>query len=58
MCDDFPMSIKDVLAKRVGLRCSNPDCRQLTSGPQEDPANATNIGVASHITAASPDGPR
>jgi hypothetical protein len=58
MRDDFPIVVKDVLAKRVGLRCSNPDCRQLTSGPQVDPTKATNIGVAAHITAASPDGPR
>lgn len=29
-----------------------------TSGPQEDPAKALNIGVAAHITAASPGGAR
>ena len=58
MRDDFPISVKEVLAKRVGFRCSNPECRQLTAGPQEDPTKAVNIGVASHITAASPDGPR
>ncbi|MBI3400633.1 MAG: hypothetical protein HY048_04360 [Acidobacteria bacterium] len=58
MRDDFPIPVKDVLAKRVGYRCSNPDCRQLTSGPQFDPSKAVNIGVAAHITAASPDGPR
>jgi hypothetical protein len=50
--------MKDVLAKRVGVRCSNPGCRQLTSGPHEDPTRAVNVGVAAHITAASAAGPR
>ena len=40
------------------MRCSNPNCRQVTSGPQQDPSKALNIGVAAHITAASPKGPR
>jgi hypothetical protein len=58
MRDDFSVATRTLLAKRVGFRCSNPGCRQLTSGPQQDPAGATNIGVAAHITAASPEGPR
>jgi len=47
-----------VLQLHVGYRCSNSACRQLTSGPQDDPTKAVNLGVAAHITAASPDGPR
>lgn len=58
MRDDFDDKIKEILARRVGYRCSNPNCRQLTSGPQTDPTKAVNIGVAAHITAASPGGPR
>jgi hypothetical protein len=58
MRDDFALPVKDVLARRVGFRCSNPACRQPTSGPQEDESKAINIGVAAHITAASSDGPR
>jgi hypothetical protein len=58
MRDDFPLPIKELLAKRVAYRCSNQECRQVTSGPQEDPTKAVNIGVAAHITAASPGGPR
>src|SRR6266850_1793484 len=58
MRDDFPMAVKETLALRVGVRCSNPQCRKPTSGPQEDPSQAVNIGVAAHITAASPGGPR
>jgi len=58
MRDDFSLKTKELLAKRVANRCSNPGCRQLTSGPQEDPTKVVNIGVAAHITAASTDGPR
>ena len=58
MRDDFTSGTKDLLAKRVGFKCSNPGCRQPTSGPQADPAGAVNIGVAAHVTAASPDGLR
>ncbi len=58
MRDDFSAKTKDLLARRVGFRCSNPGCRQLTVGPQVDPSGAVNVGVAAHITAASPVGPR
>jgi hypothetical protein len=58
MRDDFPLPVKEVLSKRVGNRCSNPGCRQSTSGPQEDPTKVINVGVAAHITGASVDGPR
>ena len=58
MRDDFTASTKDLLARRVGFKCSNPACRLPTSGPQADESGAVNIGVAAHITAASPDGPR
>lgn len=58
MRDDFSPATKELLAKRVGYRCSNPECRQPTSGPQEDTMGVINVGVAAHITAASPNGPR
>ncbi|MCD8486687.1 MAG: hypothetical protein LRZ84_08055 [Desertifilum sp.] len=58
MRDDFDEKTKQVLARRVGYRCSNPNCRKLTSGPQTDPAKAISIGVAAHITAAASGGPR
>ncbi len=38
------------------MRCSNPSCRKPTCGPREDPAKSINVGVAAHITAASPGG--
>jgi hypothetical protein len=58
MRDDFPIAIKEVLAKRVNYRCSNPKCRHPTSGPHTLSAKTINIGVAAHLTAASPRGPR
>ncbi len=58
MRDDFNEDIKRRIAGRVGYRCSNPRCRNPTSGPGIDPDRALNIGVAAHITAASPGGPR
>ncbi|MFO0847127.1 MAG: hypothetical protein U0871_01020 [Gemmataceae bacterium] len=58
MRDDFPKLVLDILAKRVGHCCSNPGCRKPTSGPHTDGTRVINIGVGSHITAASPGGPR
>ena len=45
------------LAKRVGVRCSNPRCRQLTSGPSQEPSKAINVGVAAYISGVSAGGP-
>src|SRR5258708_32752239 len=56
--DDFSATVKLHLALRVNHRCSNPNCRATTSGPQCRPEASLNIGVAAHITAASEGGPR
>lgn len=58
MRDDFSEEVKRIIAARVGYRCSHSSCQALTSGPQVDSSKALNIGVAAHITAASPGGPR
>jgi hypothetical protein len=58
MRDEFDEETKELLAKRVGYRCSNPNCRLMTSGPQTDPMKTLDIGVAAHITAASLGGKR
>ncbi len=58
MRDDFSAATIEVLAKRVGVRCSNPSCRRPTSGPRSDSVKVVNIGVAAHITAAAAGGPR
>ena len=56
MRDEFIANTRHTLAERVASRCSKCGC--VTSGPQEVPEKAINIGVAAHITAASPGGPR
>ena len=56
--DDFTANTKDLLARRVGYRCSNPSCRKLTCGANDDVKSFTNIGVAAHICAAAPGGKR
>ena len=55
--DEFSRGDVDVLSKRAGGRCSNPDCRRPTSGPKIV-SGAANTGVAAHISAAAPGGPR
>jgi hypothetical protein len=56
--DEFTTKIKDVLFKRAGAKCSNPNCRKPTCGPHTDTDKIVNIGVAAHITAAEIGGPR
>jgi len=58
MRDNFNKKVKKIVAERVGYRCSRPGCNALTSGPQSEPSKSLNIGVAAHITSASPGGPR
>ena len=56
--DDFSEATKRLLANRAGVRCSNPSCRKPTSGANTNPNKIINIGVAAHICAAAPGGPR
>lgn len=56
--DEFSLATKELLANRVGRKCSNPSCQKLTCGMNSDPNKVTNIGVASHICAAAEGGPR
>lgn len=58
MRDDFPKAVVEILGKRAGFICSNPSCQQHTVGPKANDEGAVNTGVAAHITAASPGGPR
>lgn len=56
---EFTAGVKSILAHRAGYRCSKPCCRALTVGPGVTPIDSKiNLGVAAHITAASPGGPR
>lgn len=56
--DNFTIKTVDILAKRVGYICSNPNCRKYTVGPNTEKNKATIVGIAAHITAASVGGPR
>ena len=56
--DDFDQRTKDVLFKRARAKCSNPACRRETCEAHSEEDKAVNTGVAAHITAASPEGPR
>ena len=56
--DNFKPHIRRALSRRVGDCCSKPGCRNHTSGPHSDPGKVADTGVAAHITAAAPGGPR
>jgi hypothetical protein len=56
MRHDFAPEIKRVLAARAGHKCSV--CLKPTSGPGDNINAALSDGIAAHITAASPKGPR
>ena len=58
MRDDFSIETKETIAKRVNYLCSNPNCRKHTTGPSEIENKSVNVGVASHISAASKGGCR
>lgn len=58
MRDDFTEKTKISIAKRVAFFCSNPQCRRITTGPKTEDEGSICIGVAAHISAASPGGPR
>ncbi len=54
--DEFSPDIKVRVAAASGYRCSNPDCRALTSGAGTE--HPINVGEACHIRSAAPLGPR
>lgn len=58
MRDDFPRQTITEIAKGVGYRCSNPECARPTVGATATYDGIITIGVAAHICAASPGGPR
>ena len=55
---NFTEKIKNTISRRAGFKCSNPQCRKLTVGSHNDQNKSTLVGVAAHISAASPGGPR
>ena len=49
---DFKKTTVETIAKRAGYKCSNPDCRVNTIGPNTNPNKTTKIGEAAHIYGA------
>lgn len=56
--DNFTQKTIQLLGKRVNYVCSNPDCRRGTIAASTGNESYINTGVASHICAAAPRGPR
>jgi len=56
--DDFTEKTKLQLAKRAGWLCSDPSCRRPTIGSNSDGDGEIDLGIAAHISAAAPEGPR
>lgn len=56
--DDFTEPVRRALRDLAGGLCSNPDCRVATQALATDGKASASIGVAAHIHAASPGGPR
>lgn len=55
---DFTRDTVMNLADRAGHHCAYPGCLRPTSVRSRDGAGAVNIGIASHLIAASLNGPR
>ena len=58
MRDEFTSRTISDVARAVSYRCSNPGCQRSTVGANAAQDGIINLGVAAHITAASPGGPR
>ena len=56
--DEFSRPTKRAIERQARSHCSNPACRRLTNAATSDGAGEIDIGVASHICAAAPGGPR
>lgn len=56
--DEFTEKTKQQIAKRAGWLCSDPSCRRHTIGSNSDGDGEINLGIAAHICAAAPGGPR
>ncbi|WBB74395.1 hypothetical protein O7602_02215 [Micromonospora sp. WMMD1128] len=55
---DFSAATRRLIAQRAGFQCSVLNCGRLTVGPGPGTADVIDIGMAAHIYAAAPGGPR
>ena len=56
--DEFSPKTRRQIGTRAGWHCSDPTCCQLTVCANSDGSGEMDLGVASHICAAAPGGPR
>src|SRR5579864_8372764 len=57
--DDFSQRVINTSKMRAAFICSNPSCKAMTLFPSSEDENLVQyIGIAAHITSASPGGPR
>jgi hypothetical protein len=56
--DDFKPATKRKIERQALSDCSNPSCRRVTHGASSDRHSELRIGIAAHICAAAPGGPR
>jgi hypothetical protein len=56
--DEFPQTVVRIIGERAAYYCSNPNCRNLTISAHSQTNKSLSKGVAAHIFAASPGGPR
>jgi hypothetical protein len=55
---DFSEATRRLIAERAGYQCSVLNCGRLTVGPGPGEGQSVKKGMAAHIYAASPGGPR
>ena len=55
---EFSAATRKIIAERAGYQCSALNCGRLTVGPGPVEAQVISTGMAAHIYAASPGGPR
>ncbi len=56
--DNFSEKTRWQIARLAGGVCAYPGCQAVTFGATEDATKVLDIGIAAHICAASPGGPR
>ena len=56
--DDFTSPTKRKIERQALSHCSNPNCRRVTHAASSDRQGEIRIGIAAHICAAAPGGPR
>src|ERR1700733_9623275 len=55
---NFSAATRNIIAERAGYQCSVLNCGRLTVGPGRGQIQVIKTGMAAHIFAASPRGPR